>query len=393
MANPPFSSQQRDIGSQQIASVAGTQGPFIGGHQPFAPGRNPPGLLSVDKPQFSHRMRDNRFQIMVVRSWDTDPRLSYQFIGGRQPFEGNKLPPILIDVDAPPGYVWELITLDPEDATAYFRAQPRYKVIQGAAPSVTGAFSSAGTGTAAWVGDSSQPFLSKPEFQSHIITAWQAPETITISLPQVPINPDVVPKKLLQTHIISAWEIPASIPQRRSYVPQVTATSFTGDISSAGTGTSAWIGAAQASGVVNGVGTGTAAWVGSLAQNTAPRAVIQRQIIAAWTPQQLLLQPRRFVPQIAAVAGSGALSSFGVGLANWIGAESASAAFFGAGTGTARFVGAAAAVQATRFDGWLPARLRAEERKRKDEKEIMVIAQAVLPLLQRGIRQATRIDL
>lgn len=393
MANPPFSSQQRDIGSQQIASVAGTQGPFIGGHQPFAPGRNPPGLLSIDNPQFSHRMRDNRFQIAVVRSWEPDPRLSYQFIGGRQPFEPGRLPPILIDVDAPPGYVWELVTLDPEDTTAYFRAQPRYKVVTAGPLSVSGAISSDGLGTTAWVGSSTQPFNPKPRFQSHIISGWATPETITISLPQVPINPDVVPKSLLQTHIIRAWEVPASIPQRRIYVPQIAATSSTGDISSTGTGTSAWIGTAQASGVVNSVGTGTAAWVGSLAQNTAPRAVIQRQIIAAWAPQQLLLQPRRFVPQIAAVAGSGALSSLGVGLANWIGTESASAAFFGTGTGTARFVGLASAAQATRFDGWLPARLRAEERRRKDEKEIMAIAQAVLPLLQRGIRQATRIDL
>lgn len=263
----------------------------------------------------------------IIRSWDPPP--PSPFLGGWEPLAPRKLAPKLLGEEAasgPPGYIWELVELDPEDTTAYFRAQPRYKAIAGPLPT-TGALRSDGVGTATWVGTFTQPFVPKTPFQTHITRGWEVPATITIELPQVAIS------------------------------------SGNGDISS--------------------VGSGTASFVGTSAQNTAPRKLIQMQIISAWAPQQLLLQPRRFLPQVA-VAGAGALRSLGVGLATWVGTESASAVFFGAGTSTARFRGTSRGAQAENLDGWLPARIRAEKRRRKDEAEIAIIMSAVLPFLQRG---------
>lgn len=377
MANPPFSHPQRDGSAQQGAAVApASPNPFIGGRQPLAPGKNPPSLLSVD---------------------------------------------------SPPAYLPELLILEPEDNAAYFRAQrwPWQKIIRSIdnppiqhygrtieaqeivlksweppppmpaqhrpvvlPANVTGAFSSTGVGTDTWVGSSVS---------------------------------NTFPRTFLQAHIIRAWDIPATVQQRRNAVPQVTVASSSGDFSSAGVGTDTWVGAsvqntapkadfqthiiraweapapqpvqhrpvvlpATVAGDFSSVGAGTDTWVGALSQNTAPRLLVQPHIIAAWAPQQLIQQPRRFLPQIPAAAGTGSLLSQGVGLATWIGAETAKASFSSAGQGIANWVGHAKSATAARFDGWKPQRELL--RRRRDEDEIMAILALALPVIQSGTLRA-----
>lgn len=367
-------------------------------------------------PLFGHRARDEVTQQLIARLWDSAP--SNPFIGGWQPLAPGKNPPSLLSVDSPPGYAWELVTFDAEDQTIYFRAQRwpagkiivsidnppaqdderaalqsiilrawepqtypqqrRYKQLPVVAATATGDISSTGSGTGTFVGSAAAAVPISSVATS--TAAWVGTS-----------QQNTAPKKLLQTHIIRAWDIPASIVQRRAAVPQVTATSATGDLRSIGTATDIWIGSAAGTGTITAPGVATAAWVGSSAQNTAPRAVIQGQIIAAWVPQQLLLQPRRFLPQVPAAPGTGALSSLGVGLATWTGAESATASFLGIGQSTAVFVGRSSAATSQRFDGWRTTRELLERRRRKDEQEIMTILEAVLPLVQSGtVSQPTR---
>lgn len=394
-------------------------------------------------PPFSHQQRDATYQQTV-----TAPVASNPFIGGWQPLAPRKFPPSLLSVDSPPAYLPELVVLEPEDMAAYFRAQrwPWQKIIVsvdnppfghyarrvGLQASIlkaweplpplpqqpnckqypistnqAAAFSSIGAGLATWIGSSVQQFVPKPAFQKHILSAWETPVVITITLPQLAAGlsqgafssigvgtsawvgssvPNTAPRTFLQSHIIRAWDVPTTIQQRRNFVPQVAAVSASGAFSSVGIGTDVWVGKSAASASASSAGVGTDTWVGALSQNSAPRVVTQAQIIAAWAPQYLIQQPRRFTPQIAATSTTGNFFSLGLGLATWAGAETATATFSSSGHGTATFVGKVKSSAAPRFDGWKPQ--REQIRRRKDEDEIVAIVAAALPIIQSGTLRA-----
>lgn len=337
-------------------------------------------------PLFGHRGRDETTQQLVARLWDAPA--PNPFIGGRQPLAPRKFPPSLLSVDSPPAYAWELINFEPEDRTAYFRAQkwPRQKII--------------------------------------------------VSVDNPPSQGDDEQADSLQI-IYGIWNLPnPPLPQRPRYLVPA-GQSASGNLTSSSVATAIFSGATLATGALSGVGTSTASWIGTSVANAVQKAAFQLHILRAWDLPASIPQRGRSLPQVSAAAASGSLFSAGSALATFVGADRASAAFQSSGVGfatlsgaskasdpwsavgtstvawvgnalsptfasgsmssvgiaSAKFVGKSKGAKAANLDGWRVRARQTEQRHRKDEKEIMFITQAVLPLLRRGVRQTTRIDM
>lgn len=398
-------------------------------------------------PAFTSSQRESLYQDLIDRAW-TAP-IQGAFIGGRQPYGPRKFPPSLLSVNSPPAYLPELLILGAEDISSYWRAQrwPQNKTIVSvdnpppqdderaavaevilniwnapiqplpqvakkiAATSIvsttttadwssTGAstatfvaiaadtadWSSVAAGTATWVGDSSQTgaFIPKPIFQQHIINAW---ERFTV----LPLWASLLVQEQVASNAaawISTGASTASFigdSQSADSPPQFSWKLFShgSDVSSyynlqrrftaatlqqGTTQTADWLSA----------GVGTTTFVGAAADTAAWSAT--GASTATWN---------------AASFASAAWNSIGIGTAAFVSNAPVviSADWLASGASTAKFKGPVVTTSAITRDGWKVRAALAEKRRRKDEEEIMAIAKAVLPLLRRGIRQPTRINL
>lgn len=320
-------------------------------------------------PPFSNQQRQAVQQQNAAIA--AQPRAPDPFIGGRQPLERRKLIAALLDVDSPPPYVWELLVLPPEDTTAYFRAQrwPQQKIIVS-------------------VDNPPAQDDERAAIMQVIIGIWNAP---IVPLPQLQrkIAATIVQVSSASGDLLSLGVGTGAFVGQSGSQADWSATSLgtaafvgvasnTADWLSTATGTAQWLGAALDTGAWSSAGIAAAIW------NEASFAT------GAWSATGVATAT--FVGSQPAASAGDILSS-GVSLFTAEGASTVSGDILSTGVATVRFSGAASGARAANLDGWKVRALQDEKRRRKDEDEIMAIAKAVIPLLQSGIRQPTRISL
>lgn len=101
--DPPFTHPERTVQGATPAILAAQPNPwtysFLGFYGPFMGIKMSPDIpgFSIDRPPFQHRGRTDWYEAELIALWQPDPWV-YAFMGRRQPYEGGRLNPTVMDV-------------------------------------------------------------------------------------------------------------------------------------------------------------------------------------------------------------------------------------------------------------------------------------------------------